>query len=281
MKATDPTKRFPLGCSTVVFRPEPVCEGHFRAFAEAGIEFIELTCVHKYVDFHDRRLVNRVVQSIADCELTAYSVHAPFYDGVDLSSIDEEGRRSSVEEVCLALDIAARLGARVLVVHCAPEVKDAGERQARLGAVGRSLAELAERCAKHDIRLAAELLPRYCLGNCLDEMLRIVEPLDPQVVGVCLDVNHANLRDDLAQATRRLGARIASLHISDNDGVDERHWPPFKGVIDWKLFADALRATPFRGPFMYEVCFQDDDAPPYAQRFEILRDRYRRVWSCG
>jgi len=272
--------RFPLGCSTAVFRPEPVCERHFRSFAEAGVNIIELTCVHKYIEFHDAQVVERVIDWIRQCGLTAYSVHAPFYDGVDLSATDDGARRASINEVGVALEIAVRLGSKVLVVHSAPEVKVPRDRPARLAAVKESLSELSRQCGKRGIKLAIEFLPRLCLGNSLDEMLQIIAPLNPDNAGVCLDVNHANFRDDLLDVTRGLGERIASLHVSDNDGIDERHWPPFKGVIDWHAFARALERTPFEGPFMYEVYFQDEDAPAVADRFRILRETYQRIWLC-
>jgi sugar phosphate isomerase/epimerase len=52
-----------------------------------------------------------------------------------------------------------------------------------------------------------------------------------------------------------LGARLLTLHCSDNDGVDERHWLPGdqRGVVDWDAFFRGLAAVCYRGPFVYEL----------------------------
>lgn len=43
------------------------------------------------------------------------------------------------------------------------------------------------------------------------------------------------------------------LHISDNDGRKEKHWLPFKGLIDWPAFMTALKQVGCNGPLIYET----------------------------
>ena len=50
----------------------------------------------------------------------------------------------------------------------------------------------------------------------------------------------------------RIGARIVTLHIADNDGKDERHWLPGNGVNDWIAISRALQQTGYRGLFLFE-----------------------------
>ena len=101
--------------------------------------------------------------------------------------------------------------------------------------------------------MAVEPLPRTCLGNTLAEMALLLEGLPEDRAGICLDVNHANVGQSLEAFIARLGARIWTLHISDNDGVDEKHWLPGEGVIDWRALLRALRRAGYGGPFLYEV----------------------------
>jgi hypothetical protein len=35
------------------------------------------------------------------------------------------------------------------------------------------------------------------------------------------------------------GRNIISLHISDDDGIDERHWYPGNGVLSWNEITEA------------------------------------------
>jgi len=44
-----------------------------------------------------------------------------------------------------------------------------------------------------------------------------------------------------------------TLHLSDYDGIDEKHWMPGEGVIDWQAFMLALQEIDYTGPFNYEA----------------------------
>ena len=91
--------------------------------------------------------------------------------------------------------------------------------------------------------LNIEYLPRTCLGNTPDELEEIVDGFPPDRIGICLDVNHASPRTEMMpELIRRLGPRINSFHISDTDGVDECHWFPGFGIVDWPACMGEIRA---------------------------------------
>ena len=94
-----------------------------------------------------------------------------------------------------------------------------------------SINTLAAVAARYEAQLLVEDLPRTCLCNTSGEMLSIFERLDP-AVGVCFDTNHL-LQESPEAFARALGGRIASLHVSDYDAVDEKHWLMGRGTIDW------------------------------------------------
>ncbi|MBT5711916.1 hypothetical protein HOI71_12795 [Candidatus Poribacteria bacterium] len=62
----------------------------------------------------------------------------------------------------------------------------------------------------------------------------------------------------LPGVVRSLADRLITLHVSDYNGIDERHWLPFRGVVDWAAFANALADVEFRGAFVYETRFTPD-----------------------
>jgi sugar phosphate isomerase/epimerase len=72
-------------------------------------------------------------------------------------------------------------------------------------------------------------------------------------VRVCFDVNHITLYEGASEALRSLGDRIETLHISDHDGVDERHWIPGKGIVDWGDFVAGLGGIGYEGCLMHEA----------------------------
>lgn len=74
-----------------------------------------------------------------------------------------------------------------------------------------------------NLRLALEMMPPERLPADVAEALDMVEGLDPHMVAFCLDTNHANLTGDLPEIVHTLGPRFWNVHISDNDGLKERH----------------------------------------------------------
>ena len=88
-----------------------------------------------------------------------------------------------------------------------------------------------------------EYLPRTCIGNVPEELEEIVDGFPADRIGICLDVNHASPRTEIMpQLIRRLGPRINTFHISDTDGVDECHWFPGYGIIDWPACMKEIKA---------------------------------------
>lgn len=244
----------PLGVSTSLFRsilgPNSEIEG-IRALAGTAISHIEYFC-----DDGDRNHTNQqhlaaVRQAVADCGVTIWSCHAPF--GVtDVSAGDENVRLASVQSIIETLDAAVELSAGRVVVHGSREPIADEERPQRLDLCTRSLSELSRQASKRGIAVALELLPRTCLGNRTAEVRSLLDRVDGEV-RVCFDVNHITLYEGASEALKTLGANIETLHISDHDGVDERHWVPGKGIVDWADFVAGLDGIGYDGCLMHEA----------------------------
>jgi sugar phosphate isomerase/epimerase len=204
-----------------------------------------------------------------------HSVHLPYGSKLDLSQTDAALRAAALAQTEANLRAAAAFGARLMVVHPSAEPITDEERTARIDASRRSLAGLTATARTLGVRLAVECLPRSCLGHTAAELLSVVDDVDPAVTGVCIDVNHLNLREpDIGAAVRSLGHRLFTLHCSENDGLDERHWLPGTpgGVIDWNAFLGALRDVRYPGPFLYELRTLDLDIP---STLRAIEDNYR------
>lgn len=46
---------------------------------------------------------------------------------------------------------------------------------------------------------------------------------------------------------------IITVHVSDYDFVNERHWLPGEGKIDWVKMADVFDRIGYNGVWMYEI----------------------------
>lgn len=242
-----------VGVSTCLIREFDPAR-HLPMVAAHGIAAIELTASHAPKVAADPALAKALGRALADTGIALHSVHVLFSRQLDLSSSSAADRQATLDEAKRSLDLLLSLGGKVLVIHPSSEPIDDDERPERFENARASLAKLAELVpADSAIRIAVENLPRTCLCHDSAEHGALLDALANPVFGVCLDVNHGNLRENLDTATKQYGHRLFSLHISDNDGIDERHWLPGKGIIDWDSWMQALAGTGYRGPIMYEV----------------------------
>ena len=69
---------------------------------------------------------------------------------------------------------------------------------------------------------------------------------------VFFDTNHL-LKGDNADFIRKIKNKIITLHVSDYDNVNERHWLPGEGVINWEDVLNALKEIDYNGIWMYEI----------------------------
>ncbi len=275
MTKTD-TPRFPLGVSLHTLDPEQQLATAER-LAGSSVKAVELW----EPDFDkDEHHVTEMRRLLAIAGVTARTVHAAFGGALDPSSPNPDVRAAGIEAFRAALDLAVRMQAQIVVVHASAEPILDEERAARIAEAQRSIRTMAKMAGNVGCRIAVELLPRSCLGNSAQELLALLEGIDPQTAGVCLDTNHM-MADFVAlpDAVRTLGPRLIALHCSDYDGIDEKHWPPLRGVIDWPAFLTALSDIRFQGPLNYEATL-DGETP--AEKLAFLEDNYARlVSSCA
>ncbi|MBI3985871.1 MAG: TIM barrel protein [Lentisphaerae bacterium] len=219
----------------------------------AGIPKVEVLFEPGFMEYDAPGVAAAAGRQLREAGIAVWSCHLPFLGGEDISCVDETLRRKAVAVHTRALAAAQALGAGVAVIHPSGEpIPDSG-RAVRFAQARRSLVVLEKEAAYRGVRLAVELLPRTCLGHTSRELLELIDGFDPNHVGVCLDANHANLRESLPDVVRALAGRLFTVHISDNDGVDEKHWLPGRGVIRWPEFFRALADAGYRGACVYET----------------------------
>ena len=196
-----------------------------------------------------------------------WSIHLPFSDQVNIAHKDPAMRVRALSTHTALLEKAAALGIRIAVVHPSAEPIDDADREAAMTAACDSLRVLAEEGERFGITIAVENLPRTCLGNCSEDMVRLLAA-DPRL-RVCFDTNHL-LKETHDAFLDRVGEAIVTLHVSDYDFVDERHQLPGEGQIDWPHLVARLEALDYQGVFMYEVGFTSEPGRLYGRQFGPL-----------
>ena len=242
-----------------------------QLLAASGLSAVELMYIS---DFTKPGWVKRVRQTLKESNILINSVHAPFGNEVDISRCDDGGQEYAIAAIAESIEMAKQLRAGILVVHASAEPIEKTEREKRLAQSSKGLAMLVKMVEPLGIRIAVELLPRTCLGNTAEELNQIVEQHAEKQVGICLDTNHLPDASELPEYVAMLQQRLITTHISDYYGIDEKHWMPFTGVIDWRSVADALRSINYRGAFIYEVTL---DKNCLAAEFENILVNFDRI----
>jgi sugar phosphate isomerase/epimerase len=263
-----------LGASLHCVWPEVTPEA-IAALANSQIATLELFTMRFGVEVETA--VSRLNGLFRTSAIRPMTIHSTFGGQYDLSSPDTATRERARTVLLEALDIATAVGAPMVVMHPSAEPIAAEDREVRRERALTLLSEIAPAYRQAGVRGALELLPRSCLGNTVDELHWFLDRLDPAVFGVCLDVNHAmNRYAALPDMVRALGARLITTHLSDYDGVDEKHWMPGRGVIDWRSLLQALSDIDYQGPFNYE-CQGEGDTPE--QRVRSFEQNF--AWLAG
>lgn len=223
----------------------------FEHYAANKIDYMEISCESSLYDSLDFPLL----RSWADeCGVVIRSLHLPYYPSnvYDISSLDEQIRRRSIDSHALLIERAAKSGINLFIIHPSYEPIEISERAAKLEKAKLSLVELADICDRFGVTLAVEDLPRTCLGNCSDELLYLVED---KRLKVCFDTNHL-LGENIVDFILAVGDRFISTHVSDYDRINERHWLPGEGITDWMELIATLDKVGYSGPLLYEVHFK-------------------------
>lgn len=213
--------------------------------ARAGLNLVEINGID------DPENWSKVPQWEQETGVKVWSFHLPF---------KKVGRPDDPDELWNEVfprhaEYIARCGEagiKHMVIHSSGESKELwvpGTREIRMQRAIERLNALSDLCKKSGTVLCVEVLPRVCIGNCSDEILRIMAS-NPDL-RVCFDVNHL-LKEDHVTFVKKVAPYIVTTHISDYDFKDECHMLPMRGQINWRELQTVLELENYKGPFLYE-----------------------------
>src|SRR5262249_54766835 len=143
-------------------------------------------------------------------------------DALDAGPV--ERRRAALEVMKLQVADAARLGATHAYV-----VPGTDGRPEALARFAEACALLADHAGRRGVRLCVEHVPGRALPGvtaALDWLGRVGH----DNLALLLDVGHCLISgEDPAVAVTRAGPRLGYVHLDDNDGAGDLHWPLLTG----------------------------------------------------
>ncbi|MBO7304794.1 MAG: sugar phosphate isomerase/epimerase [Clostridia bacterium] len=223
-------------------------EEWFKAYRDAGVYYMEISPAEgdEYkVDFEYLARLSK------EYGVKLWSYHLPFmpFEKIDISRPDLAD--FSVDYISELIRRAGSVGIKIFVIHPSGEPIEDSDRPTRMECSKKSLVKLAAVAREYGATIAVENLPRTCLGKNSQEILELVSA-DPDL-RVCFDTNHL-LGESHESFLKNVGGElIVTTHISDYDFVDEKHFMPGEGRIDWQKFLSDLIASGYKGIWLYEL----------------------------
>lgn len=244
------------------------------AMQKAGVHYMELssgaiTPFTEYLDYTHK--ANDIFAKAKSYDVTISSIHLPFapFNRIDPALSDPDARKYMFDLQSGLIKAAAASGVDFAVIHPSGEPYKDEERPEKLRYAIDMIGQLTEVATKAGMVLALENLPRTCLCRTHDEMEKFLAAIPD--LRVCFDTNH-NLSEPNADYIRAVGDKIVTLHVSDYDFVDEKHWFPMDGGIDWRELLSVLEEINYSGRFTYETL-------PEGKTYDDLVNNYNTLMN--
>lgn len=216
--------------------PQPYLE----RIARAGFTHIHW-CHHWDTDFvYSAPEINQIARWFKDYDLRLLNLHASHGHEKYWCSFLDYQRRAGLELVQNRIQMAAQLGADVVIIHV-PSSAGPELRAAWLGPVRRSLDELLPTAQRYGIRIAIENME----SDDFDMLTTLLNEYDSNVLGLCYDSGHGYIDGHGLDNLERVKGRLIALHLHDNDGKNDQHKIPFTGTLDWERLARLIAASPY------------------------------------
>ena len=261
------------------FLSEKLGEKFFRQIVEYGFKVMELPIYGNLFRACPEDIKN-VKKMCNKYEVKIESIHC------DFQVLDASRIREAKSIICENLELTSELGARYLVVHSSifadPDnmIRDENnkaypgfsvfrdiedESTGMLERVKEGMAFFAERANELGVVIALETDWKMN-----DRLLDFISYADPKGSGICFDTGHAQIESDTVKLIKLLGPRVVCTHLHDNDGKEDLHLPPFRGVINWESVITELTKAVYEGFYTFE-CLKGTMAEIVEAREKILK----------
>ncbi len=188
----------------------------------------------------------RSLKKITNANNIDLVVHAP-WAGINIAVPSPILRSAILKRLEKSINYAKQLNCHLWIFH--PGFKTAlshiypgKDWQQNLNSV-HTLLKVARR---EGVNIAIENIPEPFpnLMKNVGDFQRFYEELDGDV-GMVLDVAHANLNGQIQDFMKQFHNKIVHMHVSDNDGVNDKHLGIGYGNIDWVGVVKTVRESKY------------------------------------
>jgi sugar phosphate isomerase/epimerase len=187
----------------------------------------------------------------------SYSVHAPFHD-LNIAGLNERVRRLSLIEALEALDLVAKIGSEILVLHPGKRTTIEVPDEVYLRRSIAAIKEVSEKVKGLglNVRIGLENMDskRTHFANTPECLLSILRGVNSPNLGITFDVAHANTCMDPVEFFRQVSDKVVHVHLSDNKGPTSSsfHMPLGTGSVNLLEVFRELRYAGYEGMLIVE-----------------------------
>ena len=235
---------------------KPFGERLFADYAAAGIKYMEISYGKDACESFDFSLAKKYADAYG---VGLWSFHLPFMPFFEIDISSSLLAKKTTAYLAEFIKKGADIGIEKFIVHPSGEPIAPFDRDRRMDISKTSLFELNSTAKEAGAVICVEDLPRTCLGRDSEEILELISAA-PEL-RVCFDTNHL-LKEKIPDFIHRVGEKIVTVHVSDYDFADEKHWLPGEGKINWSELISALDDIGYDGVWLYEVGYRAPRSMP-------------------
>ena len=243
---------------------------YMQAFAELGARHIVLSDTLIKMIFENIDLIADMKRDAAELGLDFVDAHAPFDPLLDLCCPDKAYQRHLVAAGLHALEVCAMFGVDTITFHTGNmgggiPIPPGATVATYLDNISASLEGLLPKAEELGIVVCIENI--WYPNNTPESLLEIKRRFPTDALGFCFDSGHANLMSTKEQANEGNAANhafdgagvprhhddrvlekmlphVVNCHLHDNDAINDQHFTPGHGNIDWRHVIGLLRQAP-------------------------------------
>ncbi|HVH30210.1 MAG TPA: sugar phosphate isomerase/epimerase family protein, partial [bacterium] len=188
-------------------------------------------------------------------------------DGLSLAHPSEDVRAGASTRVAAAIQLAAQLGAAVIVGLVRGRIS--GDRAATDRRLLESMCALLPIAERLHVPLLFEPINRYETDYLptVEAVMEVIQRTGSPLLGVLADTFHMNIEEaSIEESLRRAGTRLRHIHVADSNRL-----APGWGHLDFTRILSVLRQIDYRGYLSVEILPHPNPHAAARQALEHLR----------
>jgi sugar phosphate isomerase/epimerase len=260
------------------------------------ISFLHDSLSIKYLELHAGAIVEdwlpAIKQLLSTLSVTSETMHS-FSDVTDddIGYAEEKERVNAVNFHKKGVEYCEAIGTKWLIVHpggmvyCEPD--DSVLAKPPPDDDGVLMKKVYESNIKSLVEVA-EYGKEKGVGICLEngsfayyppsKVVEVVNQVNMDNVGVCLDTGHANVGGKLKvwAEIEKCAQNLRAVHLNDNLGKGDPHMPLGSGNLDWKQVFASLKRAKFQGVFNMEPkVVGEQDLPAVKKSISLIQENWK------